>query len=118
MSRAAGEIEDEDWQRLDKWLFCARFMRARSQCAGLLAVGSLRINRMPTDKTHARLRVGDVITLALRGEVRVIEVLALAARRGPAAEARALYRERAETAAPSSPAGPCGVAETTAYRPL
>src|ERR1700761_4821278 len=70
--------EDRDWQRLDKWLWCARFMRARSDCAALAAAGALRINRLPTDKAHARLRVGDVITLALRGDVRVIEVLALA----------------------------------------
>ena len=68
-------------------------MRQRSDCAALVAVGSVRINRQPTDKPHARLRVGDVLTLPLRRDVLVIEVLALAARRGPAPEARALYRE-------------------------
>jgi ribosome-associated heat shock protein Hsp15 len=87
------DTEDRDWQRLDKWLWCARFMRARADCARLIAAGSLRINRQPTDKPHARLRIGDVITLPIRDEVRVIEVLALAARRGPAPEARLLYRD-------------------------
>lgn len=85
--------EDRDWQRVDKWLWCARFLKARADCARLVAGGALRINRMPTDKPHARLRPGDVITLALRGQVRVIEVLALADRRGPAPEAQGLYRE-------------------------
>ena len=85
--------EDREWQRLDKWLWCARFMRQRSDCAALVGEGGLRINRQPTDKPHARVRVGDVITLPLRGTVRVIEVLALATRRGPATEAAALYRE-------------------------
>ena len=85
--------EDRDWQRLDKWLWCARFMKARSDCAKLVEEGFLRINRQPTDKQHARLRVGDVITLPLRGEVLVLEVLSLASRRGPAPEARGLYRE-------------------------
>jgi ribosome-associated heat shock protein Hsp15 len=97
--------EDRDWQRLDKWLWCARFMRQRADCARLAAGGLLRINRLPTDKPHARLRVGDVVTLALPGrgggpgggpgggQVRVVEVLALAARRGPATEAALLYRE-------------------------
>lgn len=85
--------EDTDWQRLDKWLWCARFMRQRSDCAALVGQGGLRINRQPTEKPHARLRVGDVITLPLRGAVRVVEVLALAARRGAASEAAALYRE-------------------------
>ena len=85
--------EDRDWQRLDKWLWCARFMKARSDCARLVHEGMVRINRQPTDKAHARLRPGDVLTLPLRGQVRVIEVLALAARRGPAPEAQSLYRE-------------------------
>ncbi len=86
-------VEDQDWQRLDKWLWCARFMKARADCARLIADGMLRINRQPTEKPHARLRVGDVITLPLRGDVRVIEVLSLALRRGPAPEAQTLYRE-------------------------
>ena len=90
------EREDHDWQRLDKWLWCARFMRARSDCAALVALGSIRINRQVTDKAHARLRPGDVLTVPLRGQVRVIRVLALAARRGPALEAAALYEELPE----------------------
>jgi len=85
--------EDREWQRLDKWLWCARFMKTRSDCSRLITGGGARINRQPTDKPHARLRPGDVVTLSLRGAVRVIEVLALAARRGPAEQARALYRE-------------------------
>lgn len=68
-------------------------MRARSDCAALVEAGSIRINRQPTDKPHARLRVGDILTLPVRGEVRVLRVQALAARRGPATEARLLYEE-------------------------
>jgi ribosome-associated heat shock protein Hsp15 len=85
--------EDRDWQRLDKWLWCARFMRARTDCAALVGQGSVRINRQPTDKAHARLRPGDVLTVPVHGRVRVVRVLALAARRGPAAEAVGLYEE-------------------------
>ena len=87
------DLEDRAWQRLDKWLWCARFMKARSDCAGLVNDGAVRINRQPTDKAHARLRIGDVLTVAIRGDVRVMRVLALAARRGPAADARTLYEE-------------------------
>jgi ribosome-associated heat shock protein Hsp15 len=85
--------EDRDWQRLDKWLWCARFMRARADCAELVTQGSIRINRQVTDKAHARLRLGDVLTVPVRGQVRVVRVLALAARRGPPAEAARLYQE-------------------------
>lgn len=75
-------------------------MRARSDCAALVGRGSVRINRQPTDKPHARLRVGDVLTVPVRGEVRVLRVLKLAARRGPPAEARLLYDEIADPAPP------------------
>jgi ribosome-associated heat shock protein Hsp15 len=72
-------------------------MKARSDCARFVGAGSVRLNRQPTDKPHAKLRVGDVLTLPLPrgsgGEVRVVRVLALAARRGPATEARGLYEE-------------------------
>ena len=87
------EQEGRDWQRLDKWLWCARFMRARTDCAALVSQGSIRINRQATDKAHARLRLGDVLTVPVRGQVRVVRVLALASRRGPPAEASTLFEE-------------------------
>ena len=85
-----------DFQRLDTWLWCARFRRQRSECARMVLEGSVRINRQLTDKPHARLRVGDVLTFAHGPSVRVIRVVQLAKRRGPAAEARLLYDEIGE----------------------
>jgi ribosome-associated heat shock protein Hsp15 len=108
------DIEETAWQRLDKWLWCARFLKARSGCARLVEEGGVRLNRQPTDKPHARLRPGDVLTLKLRGEVRVVRVLALATRRGPAPEARGLYEELAE---PASDAVTCTAGESPAYPP-
>ena len=81
------------WQRLDTWLWHARFLRARADCASLVRGGLVRLNRQPTDKAHARLRPGDVLTLPLRGQVKVVRILALAQRRGPAPQARLLYEE-------------------------
>lgn len=76
----------------------------------------MRINRQPTDKPHARLRVGDVVTLPLRAGVRVVRVRALTERRGRAGDARLLYDEIAEE--PLNPLGalPCVQGETSAYR--
>jgi ribosome-associated heat shock protein Hsp15 len=82
-----------DWQRLDLWLWCARLAKTRGDCARQVATGGVRINRQPTDKAHARVRPGDVLTLSLGGRVRVWRVLALARRRGPPAEARLLYED-------------------------
>ena len=84
-------------QRLDAWLWCARLRKTRADCAKLVEAGTVRINRLPTDKPHARVRPGDVLTIAQgRGEtgrIAVWRVVALAERRGPAAEARTLYED-------------------------
>lgn len=98
MFRSGGGVTGEqnsqrlDDQRLDKWLWCARFLRTRAACAALVAAGAVRLNRQPTDKPHARLAPGDVLTLGLPGgRIRVVRVAALASRRGPPDEARTLY---------------------------
>jgi ribosome-associated heat shock protein Hsp15 len=86
-------------------------MRARTDCAELVAEGSIRINRQPTLKPHAKLRVGDVLTIPIHGTVRVLHVVSLAARRGPASEARLLYVDDSDVSATS-----CVTAESSAYR--
>jgi|APCry1669188879_1035177.scaffolds.fasta_scaffold97359_2 ribosome-associated heat shock protein Hsp15 len=87
--------EDRDWQRLDKWLWCARVAKSRAACTRIVEGGAVRINRQPTDKPHAKLRPGDTLTFAVgspeRGVVKVWRVLALGDRRGPASEARTLF---------------------------
>jgi ribosome-associated heat shock protein Hsp15 len=55
--------------------------------------GRLRLNGRVVDRAHAAVRVGDVLSFALRGTVRVLRVEALPARRGPPAEAQTLYVE-------------------------
>ena len=107
--------EERDWQRLDTWLWCARFLRARTDCTRLAAGGLVRINRQPTDKPHAKLRVGDVLTVPLPRGVLVVRVLALAQRRGPATQARLLYAEIAGD--PQRDALSCAPAESPAYAP-
>lgn len=82
-----------DAQRLDVWLFNARFVKNRAIAGRLVAGGGVRINRQPTGKPHAKLRRGDVLTLALPAGVRVVRVLLLGVRRGPAAEAQMLFEE-------------------------
>jgi len=55
--------------------------------------GRLRLNGRLIDRAHAPVRVGDVLSFAQRGAVRVLRVEALPARRGPPAEARGLFAE-------------------------
>ncbi len=104
-------MNQQDFQRLDHWLWCARFLKARADCARLAEAGSIRINRQPTDKAHARVRPGDILTLPLPRQVVVIRVLALAPRRGGAAEAQRLYEQIAE---PIAAHNPCTMLQTPA----
>ncbi len=83
-------------QRLDAWLWCARLAKSRARAADLVREGRVRINRQATEKPHARLRPGDVLTLPLGPGVRVVAVKALALRRGPAEAACLLYDELPE----------------------
>ncbi len=89
--------------RLDKWLWHARFTKTRALAAKLCAAG-IRIDGVPTTKPGVTVRPGQVLTFALGRHVRVIELVAVGTRRGPAEEARTLYRDLAppspETAMP------------------
>lgn len=77
--------------RIDKWLFQARFFRARSLAAEAVEQGRCRLNGQRVQKPGHAVGAGDVLTLVQGGRVRVVRVLDLGARRGPAAEAQALY---------------------------
>jgi len=82
-----------DGLRLDKFLWFARIVKTRSAAQALAAQGRIRIAGRLVDRAHAPVRVGDVLSFAWRGEVRVLRIEALPTRRGPPAEARTLYSE-------------------------
>jgi ribosome-associated heat shock protein Hsp15 len=88
----------EDGLRLDKWLWQARFFKTRALAAELAIRRKIRINSVPVAKPHHRVRPGDVLTFPQGRSIRVVRVLALGARRGPASEAQALYVEIADQA--------------------
>ncbi|MEJ2117780.1 MAG: RNA-binding S4 domain-containing protein [Alphaproteobacteria bacterium] len=78
-------------QRLDKWLWHARIGRTRSAAAALVEKGKVRVNRNKIRKPGYGVKAGDVLTVAIGGNVRVLKVADFAERRGPATEAQALY---------------------------
>lgn len=77
--------------RLDKWLFHARFFKSRDLAQDCVESGHLRLNAQRCKKPGHGVVVGDVLTFPQGGQIRVVRVLALAERRGPATEAQALY---------------------------
>lgn len=85
-----------DTQRLDKWLWSARFYKTR-----LLAVEAINGGHVHVNGQHARpsrqVRIGDQLEIS-KGPYRWhLVVQALAERRGPASEARQLYAEEADS---------------------
>src|SRR5262245_47681071 len=106
--------------RLDKWLWFARFVKSRSLATKLVVDGRMRINGAPTQKAHYAVKAGDVLTFPLGPHIRVIKVVALGARRGPAAEAQALYEDLdppRPTAKPVGKAAPFELRKPGAGRP-
>jgi ribosome-associated heat shock protein Hsp15 len=76
--------------RLDKWLWAARFYKSRSLAQAACEGGKVDVNAQAA-KPSRMIRAGDRIQLTLGEWRRVLVVTALAERRGPATEARALY---------------------------
>ena len=95
-------MADADRQRIDKWLWFARVVKTRTLAQKLVTAGNVRINREKQDTASQPVRVGDTLTISLPSGVRVLRVLAPGARRGPSAEARALFEDLSLPPAPSA----------------
>ena len=78
-------------QRLDKWLWFARVVKTRALAAKLVTAGHVRLNGTRAAGPDKPVRPGDVLTIALERQVRVLRVVAPGERRGPYEEARRLY---------------------------
>ena len=79
--------------RIDRFLFFVRLTKSRTLAQGVVEEGHIRIDGKRVAKASEEVRAGSVVALPLHGNVRVIRVLSLPARRGPAAEARTHYEE-------------------------
>ena len=79
--------------RIDRFLHCIRLAKSRSIAQALVETGHIRIDGKRAVKPSEPVRVGATIALPLHGHVRVLRVVHLPLRRGPAAEARACYEE-------------------------
>lgn len=83
--------------RADVWLWRARFCKTRTLAARLLEGGRVRLTRggqeTRLDKPARTVRPGDGLVFAIAGRVNAIRIEALGVRRGPPAEARAMYSD-------------------------
>ena len=75
-------------QRLDKWLYCARLAKTRTGAARLIEEGKVRVNGVRALKPSRLVAPGNVVTAMPSGRLRVVRVVAVGTRRGPASAAR------------------------------
>ncbi|MEM9797407.1 MAG: RNA-binding S4 domain-containing protein [Pseudomonadota bacterium] len=94
--------------RIDKWLWQARFFKTRSLAARVVGDGAVRLNGARVEKVSQCVVAGDVLTFPQGRLIRVVEVVALGTRRGPATEAQALYSDQTPPAIPRSGPRPTG----------
>lgn len=100
-----------DAVRADKWLWAARFFKSRSLAAAACDGGKVDVNG-DRAKPAKLLRPGDLLRVTLPGGKKLVKVLALAERRGPALRAQLLY----EDLTPPPPPEPTP-ASSPVYRP-
>ena len=79
--------------RIDRFLFFIRLVKSRTLAQHMIEEGHVRIDGERVEKSSEEVRQGSIVALPLHGRVRVLRVLTLPARRGPADEARACYEE-------------------------
>ncbi len=84
-------------QRIDSWLWHARFFKTRTLAGNVVAAGKVRLTRngetSRVSKTSTTVRAGDELTFPQSRQLRIVRVAACATRRGPAPEAQALYAD-------------------------
>lgn len=84
-------------QRIDKWLWFARLAKTRTLAAGLVTSGRIRLNRAKVAKPSTPVKPGDVITASLGRRVRIVKIMDVGQRRGPATEAATLFEDLTPT---------------------
>jgi len=80
-------------QRLDKWLWHARVVKARTSAAALVESGHVRINGVREQSPGHAVKPGDVVTIGLDRGVRLLKVVGFSERRGDASAARTTYED-------------------------
>jgi ribosome-associated heat shock protein Hsp15 len=79
--------------RVDKLLWFLRLAKTRQIAQAMAEAGHIRLNGRRVDRAHQQVATGDILTLPTGQGIRVIAVVALPPRRGPAIEAQSCYRE-------------------------
>jgi ribosome-associated heat shock protein Hsp15 len=107
--------------RIDKWLWYARFFKTRSIASTICNGGRVRVGGKAVSKASQLVKPDDVLTFTQGANIRVVKILALGSRRGPAPEARELYEDLSpidnQKSRKSTPVGDTAVRDMGTGRP-
>ena len=79
--------------RLDIYLYYIRIFKSRSLATKFVLTNRLRISGQVTQKPHKMISVGDVLTLTINDNIKILKVLDIPSRRGPYPESLNFYED-------------------------
>ncbi|MEP1205773.1 MAG: RNA-binding S4 domain-containing protein [Rhizobiaceae bacterium] len=79
--------------RVDKWLWYARILKTRTLAANCVKTGKVRVNQEKISSASRTVGPDDVLTVTLGHQIKILKILQLGTRRGPASEAQLLYED-------------------------
>lgn len=87
------ETSNNQSQRIDKWLWHARFYKTRSIAQKQVSTGKIRVDREKISSPSRKVTTGNVLTITRERDIKIIEILGIADKRGPYSEAQLLYND-------------------------
>jgi len=107
-----------DSQRIDKWLWHARFFKTRTLAAKVVSAGHVRLNSERVKKPATTIKAGDGLSFMQGRQLRIVRITTLGTRRGPATEAATLYDDLTPALEPRIPVERVGIRPTKKDRRL
>ena len=79
--------------RLDTYLYYIRIFKSRSIATKFVLTNRLRISGQVTQKPHRMISIGDVLTMTINDNIKILKVLDIPNRRGPYSESLNFYED-------------------------
>ncbi len=79
--------------RLDIYLYYIRIFKSRSLATKFVLTNRLRVSGQVTQKPHKMISVGDVLTITINDNIKILKVLDIPSRRGPYSESLNFYED-------------------------
>lgn len=80
-------------QRIDVWLWYARFYKTRTLATKMVRGGKVRLNGNICKKPSTLVVPSDILTFSRADQILIAKIISTATRRGPAPEAQMLYED-------------------------